>query len=572
MARIPVETILTARDVNTASTFRGLSAAADHYNRVLDHGIQAFSTFQTLALGGGVVALGAGLASTAGSLLKVNQELESTTNSLAGSIQVYKYARDYKDALTLADDALLKIKKDAADLPGTDTDFIRAFSITFPEQAALGVKTLDEAIKRSNNLTAVLLAKGVDSGQIGRDVGQMLRGHAGADVRSFMELKGQLGVKDAEEFNKKSAKDRLKLLDDVIAKNKDVIAAFGTTWDAVSSTAQSYLKTIVLAGSKPLFEEAKQNLKAMNDWLGPLIPKIERAMALGGSALVAAGRGAVGLAEPLFDTLAPSRGEIGASLQALTPVLDHLGGAAQIAYDALLPAADAVATLGSYLWQGALAVLPEVTGLFEATVAVGGWLLDGLVGLAGAAADVLGPILVDLAKVAGWLAGVLTDSLLVTAAALKPVFSALGEAAELVLQGLQDMWEWIRGEVDGDADSVSGFSDALAEAAEEAKKNLGLGGRGVSDRIGDWVEEWERKRAAAEQKRHSDAYKAQLAAAKIKRPVVNQDFRGSRFNIEQKFAPGYDPGRVLTAMRIDADRLARQRLSAGPITPLFGGG
>jgi hypothetical protein len=221
MARVPVETVLSARDVNTAAMFQKLAGAAQKYEAIIGQAKGAFNSFQQLATGGTVLALGAGFVSAATSLTRLNKELESTTNQLAGSIQIYKFAANYNDALLMAEETLRRIKKDAADLPGTDTDF--------PEQAQRGAKTLDEAINRSNRLTAVLLTKGVDSSQIGRDLSLMMRGQAGADVRSFMELKGQMGVKDAAAFNALSAQKRFEKLDEVIKKNKDGIDAFANT-------------------------------------------------------------------------------------------------------------------------------------------------------------------------------------------------------------------------------------------------------------------------------------------------------------------------------------------------------
>lgn len=50
--------------------------------------------------------------------------------------------------------------------------------------------------------------------------------------------------------------------------------------------------------------------------------------------------------------------------------------------------------------------------------------------------------------------------------------------------------------------------------------------------------------------------------------AVYQDFRGSKFEIEQKFAEGYDPGRVAVAFANDIASMGEQRLIAST-TPLF---
>ncbi len=136
MARVPVETVLSARDINTVAMFQRLAGAAQKYEAVVRQAKSAFNSFQQLATGGTVLALGAGFVSAATGLTKLNKELESTTNQLAGSIQVYKFAANYNDALLMAEGTLRRIKKDAADLPGTDTDFIRSFCMVASASAS----------------------------------------------------------------------------------------------------------------------------------------------------------------------------------------------------------------------------------------------------------------------------------------------------------------------------------------------------------------------------------------------------------------------------------------------------
>ena len=436
MSRVPVETVLTARDVNTAATLRSLSSMAGGLQQAVSMAQRAFGTFNALALGGGI-ALGAQ------SLITFNQELENTTQNLAGSIQVYKYANNYADAMLVASDALEKIKRDAAALPGTDTDFIRAFSITFPEQAQLGVKTLDEAIKRSNNLTAVLLAKGVDSGQIGRDVGQMLRSHAGADVRSFMELKGQLGVKDAEEFNKKSAKKRLELLDQVIGKNKDVINAFGSTWDAVTSTGQSYLKSLATEGSKPLFELAKQNLKAINDYVGSALPQILTMATLFGTLAADAAKAGGNLAADVGKSLTPRDYATSAVVTAATPIFNTLATIGMHVVNVLKPLGEALSSVGSAI-MGVLA--PALAGIglvLETAVGITGVFVRGILLVVSILFDAVGPILARLGTAFGTVYTAVTDVVIILAAKAKPYADGFVEMLRWLVTKMGQAAEWI---------------------------------------------------------------------------------------------------------------------------------
>lgn len=50
---------------------------------------------------------------------------------------------------------------------------------------------------------------------------------------------------------------------------------------------------------------------------------------------------------------------------------------------------------------------------------------------------------------------------------------------------------------------------------------------------------------------------------------VHQDFRGSRFDISQRFAEGFDPDRVATALVSDIETAATHRLQSG-LEPIFG--
>lgn len=208
MARVPVETVLSARDVNTVAMFQRLAGAAQKYEAIIGQAKGAFNSFQQLATGGTVLALGAGFVSAATSLTRLNKEPESTTKTSSRAASRSTSSQRTTTTRCSWPRGRCGVSRRMPPTSVTDTDFIRSFSINFPEQAQRGVKTLDEAINRSNRLTAVLLTKGVNSSQIGRDLGLMMRGQAGADVRSFMELKGQMGVKDAAAFNALSAQKR----------------------------------------------------------------------------------------------------------------------------------------------------------------------------------------------------------------------------------------------------------------------------------------------------------------------------------------------------------------------------
>ena len=570
MARVPVETVLSARDVNTVAMFQKLAGAAQKYEAVVGQAKSAFNSFQQLATGGTVLALGAGFVSAATGLTRLNKELESTTNQLAGSIQVYKFAANYNDALLMAEGTLRRIKKDAADLPGTDTDFIRSFSINFPEQAQRGVKTLDEAINRSNRLTAVLLTKGVDSSQIGRDLGLMMRGQAGADVRSFMELKGQMGVKDAAAFNALSAQKRFEKLDEVIKKNKDGIDAFANTWEAVSSTSESYMKSLVIAGSKPLFEEAKKNLKAMNDYLGKSMERVSEMAELFGAMTVSSVKALGGVLGGTGAALL-SRSAAGGTLQSAGGVLNTLANFASTIISLLAPLGEVISAISNAALGLLVPLVGGVASVIDAWASIAGLVFKNALGLLASVVDVIAPGLAFFGSAVQGLYTAMSDIIILLAAKAKPYADKIVEWMWKLVDALVKAANWIATKTG--QSSVIGEIQAqfkeLHSKADNAREYLGVSKVDAVGGISGYIKKFYEEREQAEKDRKEELAKAEKNAAKLKRPSITQDFRGSKFSIEQNFATGFDPGRVLTAVREDAAALAQRRLTAGN-TPLFG--
>ena len=570
MARVPVETVLSARDVNTVAMFQKLAGAAQKYEAVIGQAKSAFNSFQQLATGGTVLALGAGFVSAATGLTKLNKELESTTNQLAGSIQVYKFAANYNDALLMAEGTLRRIKKDAADLPGTDTDFIRSFSINFPEQAQRGVKTLDEAINRSNRLTAVLLTKGVDSSQIGRDLGLMMRGQAGADVRSFMELKGQMGVKDAAAFNALSAQKRFEKLDEVIKKNKDGIDAFANTWEAVSSTSESYMKSLVIAGSKPLFEEAKKNLKAMNDYLGKSMERVSEMAELFGAMTVSSVK-ALGSVLGGTGSALLSRSAAGGTLQSAGGVLNTLANFASTIISLLAPLGEVISAISNAALGLLVPLVGGVASVIDAWASIAGLVFKNALGLLASVVDVIAPGLAFFGSAVQGLYTAMSDIIILLAAKAKPYADKIVEWMWKLVDALVKAANWIATKT-GQSSMIGEIQAQFKELhskADNAREYLGVSKVDAVGGISGYIKKFYEEREQAEKDRKEELAKAEKNAAKLKRPSITQDFRGSKFSIEQNFATGFDPGRVLTAVREDAAALAQRRLTAGN-TPLFG--
>lgn len=564
MARVPVETVLTARDVNTAATLRTLSSLAGGLQSTVSMASRAFGAFNALALGGSL-ALGAQ------ALVKVNQELENTTNQLAGNIKVYGYAKDYADSLLLADETLKRIRADAAALPGSDSDFIKAFSLTFPAQAELGVRSLEQMTKRSNELTAVLLSKGVDAQQAGRDLSLMMRGQAGMDVRSFTELKGVMGIKSTDEWNKMSAAKRLAKLDEARGKFGDTIKAFENTWDAVTSTGASYIKNLVTEGSKPLFELAKGNLKAINDYVGAMQPKLMSLAGLLGAMAADATKAVGGLALDVGKSMAPRSYAVAAVESTAAPIINTLATVGAHVVRLLHPLGEALSSVGSAIGSVLMPALAGVGQVLEVALGVTGVFVRGLLYTVSMIFDVVGPILGRVVGALGQVYTAVSDVVVILAAKVKPYADGFIEVLRMLITKMAEAVNWVAAKFGktGIGEGIAERFSKLHDKAEAARKDLGMERVDAVGWTKKYMEQFAQEREKAEYDRKKQLERIAKDAAKSKRPTINQDFRGSRFDIEQKFAPGFDPGRVLTAMREDAGRMATRRLSSG-LTPLFG--
>jgi len=538
------------------------------------------SRFAGMALGG---AAAAGMYTTLDGLVSINKKMEETQQQLAGNIQVYKFADNYADALLRADGALKQIREDAAKLPGSDSDFIQAFALTFPAQAELGQRNLKEMVKRSNELTAIALSKGIDAGQAGRDISLMMRGHAGEDVRTFRELKGVMGIKGTDEWNRLDKKKRLEKLDMARGKFSDTIKAFEGTWEAITSTSASYAKSTALAISQPLFEAVKGPLREMNDWLGRNNEQIEKFGYIAGTMVVEGlkeaahwiatimpgGNGLRGVVDFAQDFAQDHRSEI-------TETFDNLVEAVGVFVPVVEHAAEFLWDFGYQALELASGMLPDLSYAVMVTAEGLAWFGEGIVSVAGWLVDTLGPAVHWIAEAFG---GNLRFAVDVLSVALGGFWDELvdewrraGEWIDSVIGHSRGLTEWF-GKV---RNALVEMWNQLMEFLHQGKAafyqtympDQGNGSGGTADALGDRIGKLVEARDKAEADKRKRLEKIEMEQAKKKGISVNQDFRGSKFSIEQAFAEGFDPGRVLTAVRDDVGKLAARRLSSG-LTPLF---
>lgn len=190
------------------------------------------------------------------------------------------------------------------------------------------------------------------------------------------------------------------------------------------------------------------------------------------------------------------------------------------------------------------------------------WIALG--GLWEAVANVIGPLLAIFGPV---LMGIIE----ILVAGLAPAFNLLIEWITGMINALVSFVNWV-GRLLGGAGagviSAAQRQSALAPGAQgEAAEQRGFLS-GLMDRLRQSSEAASEQASAVEQAAGGRGPAARAPGARGG-ARTQQDFRYSRFTIEQSFAEGFDPDRIAVAFASDVGRLGEQRLESG-FAPLFG--
>jgi hypothetical protein len=246
-----------------------MAGAASRLSGVLDTLKGAARAALSYGMVAGTAAALAGIGLLAHGIANVNGELDSTAVGIAGMVSAAEVdgtdgAAGWASSMGFATSAMQQIREDAAALPGTADDFIEVFRAGLAPALESGLEAVDVA-HFTNRFGAVGIALRVDAPQIGRDLNLMLSGRAGAHVMMWNRLKSTIG-KTAAEFNAMSAAARRAAIDRAMDRYQPMIDAYANTWEAISSTTQSYGRDLLRLASNPAFEVVKKELRSINDW------------------------------------------------------------------------------------------------------------------------------------------------------------------------------------------------------------------------------------------------------------------------------------------------------------------
>lgn len=560
-------------------------------------------------------------------ITSLGSAFENANLQIGGMLTAIGRTGNMEEGLRASAQVMEGIRVSAAALPGEADDYITVFQAGLVSiEGAMG-GTLRQSMAFSNSLTAVGRMWGIDAHQIGSDMQRLLQagqGGAGMDVTTFTKmlpylrtLEGQANL-NAQAFNRMTAPERLALLQRGLGTLDPMLAAAGNTWDAVSGTFMSNIKEIGRLVSAPIFDKMKEALNTINGLLydntGTIQPFAQQIIrigtVLGGWAIDGFGKAftyakqlfgmvvQVGTAiagSPGFSFLVEAFQNMGALVGNIQTAVQGvfagaeggMGGvisALMASFNSLsaivLTASQFMSTVIAYLavpfamiTDLVVGFLPEALAgaqdLFAGMAQFGAALVSIYTTIWGAVrpafqsiASALGSLYHTIFSTVGVAFRVLAAVMMVLWSKVKdyvlPVLTnmAMGvaNAFQTLMRPLAQFRNWLLRMV-GSRPTSTGSGASFLDQVRAAFQASGEGGGADEESVLDTAR---------------DASAAATPRAPGGRPGGHtvQDFRNSRFTIEQKFEEGFDPDRIAVAFAQDLGRVAEERLQSG-FEPMF---
>jgi len=544
------------------------------------------------------MAIGAGMAAFGThALVGVNSSFEQIQLKMAQTLRFIGVSSgSFESALADAATMVARIESSAARLPGEAGDYTIAMS-----QAGVHVNRAVGDFERSYSLIEKMTAVGISIGHSGGETAMLLeqaldaqRGlldqgsmYAQSLMNAMRNLPEYAHITVAQ-FNKLKLEKRAVLMERVVAQYDDMIQAAGNTWDSISGAAASTLKTVARLSSTQMFEGIKSAVStltgAFQDGDGKLTHMAKTVVELGNMLGSWVGAG--------LERMAGAVSWIGENAVRLISSLDS---------NPLFAAIDAI-------YSGAAGIFTDTERVVGPAIAI----FDGLVGMANGLASALAPVIDSFVVVVGHVWRFITGVASVTGEILqrlKPAFSKLGEAIGTIVskiidflapvvafigegfltlyevtadwlvpafESLAELVQWIADNFDpaeflaamspgNDADLIrKGWELVRGSVSEETRENTRLMREGLADFLARITGDSPARTLGGEDGAANRTTPHHRGGGR-----TVQDFRYSRFEIQQKFEEGFDPDRIATAFASDIGRLGEQRLQSG-FEPLFG--
>lgn len=154
-------------------------------------------------------------------------------------------------------------------LPGQAQDFYAVFEQALPGAIGAGITDMQKYAKFISEFTAVAIKRNVGSAKAATDIQMMMQGTVRVTTRMFRMLQNYIGM-TSKEFNELMRTDRAKGMELLMrAVEKSASGMYGAASDAITvfGELQTRLQDIAIIGEKPIFDSAKAAAVDLNSWL-----------------------------------------------------------------------------------------------------------------------------------------------------------------------------------------------------------------------------------------------------------------------------------------------------------------
>jgi len=234
----------------------------------------------TSAIGalGGLAAGGAMFAGAKRAFIDFNSQVEQSKLQIATVSKLFDKGLSDSTAMRRADEFFTFYQQRARESTGTTQDFISMHTAIMPALAKSKAGIEDMKTITTGAMTAVG-AFGENAELAKLDIKQMLAGTVGARDRFAQLILAAQGV-EQEAFNaavKKDASHAVKFLKEAFSSPTLKAAAEkqANTWQGLTSTFQDTAEILMGKAGQPLFKAARQELKAINEWIDRNPQKLE---------------------------------------------------------------------------------------------------------------------------------------------------------------------------------------------------------------------------------------------------------------------------------------------------------
>lgn len=263
VARFRVDTATAARGLNKLqSSLATIQGALGSTQSALGGMLTSMAGIAAGYLGFQAVS-GAVRAATV-DMIGFQAQLESTRiglQSVLGAVEGTGFA----GAADQANEAFNRLSMDALSSTATTAQLFGIYSNIVGPLRNAGTE-MERIYDITNNTVAASSALNVDFEQAQRDIGAMLRGAAGVDVKLFSMLRSTGAIaQDTQKFNQLTAPERIRVLEQALGQFSSAADAYGGSFAGLSSSLTDFYQHFGSSFSAPIFEAMKTIMKSILD-------------------------------------------------------------------------------------------------------------------------------------------------------------------------------------------------------------------------------------------------------------------------------------------------------------------